>query len=63
MPNIRIKNHKDGSIDGTTGLGSSPDEALEDTLKYFMELINDYEQLYKRELNEQDVLWTSFEDF
>ncbi|MCM0649722.1 hypothetical protein NBE98_15255 [Clostridium swellfunianum] len=60
---MQIKNHEDGSLDGTAGFGNSPDEALEDTLKYFMELINDYEQLYKRELNEEDVEWSAFEDF
>jgi len=63
VPNIRINNHLDGSIDGTTGLGNSPEEALEDTLKYLMDLIEDYEKKYNRELDEGDVVWASFEDF
>ncbi|MGY0374238.1 hypothetical protein [Clostridium sp. JNZ J1-5] len=63
VPNMQIKNHEDGSIDGITGLGNSPEEALEDTLKCFMELIDDYEKLYQRGLKEDDVEWSSFEDF
>ena len=63
IPNVRIKNSSDGSIDGISGLGTSIDEALEDTLIYLMDLVNDYEKKYKRELTEEDFEWSSPEDF
>lgn len=63
VPNIRIKNHQDGTVDGISGFGSSVADALEDTLKYFMNLLNVYVKLYGRELTEEDFEWAAPEDF
>ncbi|WP_268760465.1 hypothetical protein [Gottschalkia purinilytica] len=44
-------------------MGDSCEEALEDTLKYFMDLVDSYEKLYEKNLEEEDVIWSEYEDF
>jgi hypothetical protein len=57
VPNIAVKN-ADGSPDWIGGFGSNSTEALEDTLKYFMESLND-----RDDLTEDDFEWAAPEDF
>lgn len=56
--NIRIKNTFDGSPENGVGFGNSITEALEDTLKNFMELINEREEFF-----ESDFEWSDPDDF
>ncbi|NPC91557.1 hypothetical protein HOO54_04670 [Bacillus sp. WMMC1349] len=56
--NIRIKNLDDGSPESGVGFGRSITEALEDTLKNFMELLNQREVF-----SESDFEWAHPDDF
>lgn len=56
---LRLKNTIDGSPEGGIGYGHTIDEALEDTLKYFMDLFKHYE----RELLEEDFEYSNPSDF
>lgn len=57
--NIRIKNKIDGSPEGGIGFGLNVAEALQDTIKYFMEQIN----LIGGELTENDIEYSDPNDF
>lgn len=56
--NISIKNMDDGSTESGVGFGSSIAEALEDTLKNFMELLDQ-----RAEFFESDFEWAHPDDF
>jgi len=58
IPNIAVKNEVDGSPEWISGLGISIEEALADTIKYFMETIST-----RTNLEEDDFEWASPEDF
>ena len=55
----------DNSPEGAAGHGSSVEEALEDTIKYFMELIEtDYpESKYPNGLSASDIEYVEWSDF
>ncbi|MFZ3589954.1 hypothetical protein ACOI1C_11895 [Bacillus sp. DJP31] len=57
-PNIELKNKEDGSPEWVSGMGQTIDEALEDTLKCFLEMINERE-----ELTEDNFEWSDRYDF
>jgi len=56
---VRIKNKLDGTPEGGIGYGKTIDEALEDTLNYFMALAKDYE--YHLEVS--DIEYSDWSDF
>ncbi|WP_054950184.1 hypothetical protein [Numidum massiliense] len=56
--NLILKNLEDGSPDGEAGHGATVEEALENTLKYFMEMLNE-----RQELTEDDFEWADPDDF
>jgi hypothetical protein len=57
--NLRVKSLKDGSPEGGIGFGASVDEALGDTLQYFMNMINERPS----ELTEEDIKYSDPCDF
>lgn len=57
--NLRVKSNFDGSPEGGIGYGKTIDEALVDTLKYFMELVKQK----GIELNENDIEYSDPSDF
>jgi len=56
--NIKVKNFEDGSFESGVGFGSNIEEALNDTLNNFMEMINKRE-----EFSNEDFEWTHPDDF
>lgn len=58
IPNIAMKNQIDGAPEWISGRGSTVDEALEDTLKCFMEIIAE-----RKNLDKEDFQWSYSEDF
>jgi len=56
--NIQLKSPKDGSAECGVGYGSTVSEALEDTVKYFLDLLKDRETL-----TEGDFEWAHPDDF
>ena len=56
--NIGIKNLEDGSPENGVGFGRTISEALENTLKHFMEMLNQ-----RKELFENDFEWAHPDDF
>ncbi len=63
FPNIRILDHIGQTVDGIAGLGDTIDEALDDALKRFFDLLAQYENRYGRDLEEDDFVWSGPEDF
>ncbi|HOV28405.1 MAG TPA: hypothetical protein PK566_18885 [Pseudobacteroides sp.] len=57
--NLRVKSDFDGSPEGGIGYGNSIDEALENTLQYFMELVKQKGE----ELGEEDIEYSESSDF
>lgn len=57
-PNIAVKSLEDNYPDWICGMGASIEEALEDTLKYFMGTLQGRE-----DLTEEDFEWSAHEDF
>ncbi|MBG9790326.1 hypothetical protein P4V47_25895 [Brevibacillus laterosporus] len=58
VPNLAVKNETDGTPDYISGLGSSIEEALEDTIKYFFQTLEGRENL-----SEDDFEWSDPHDF
>ena len=56
---IRVKSKFDGSPEGGIGHGATIDETLEDTLNYFMELVQDYQN----RLEPEDIEYSEWSDF
>lgn len=65
ITDIRIRRKFDGEFEGGIGYGKSIDEALEDTLKWFFEILNiDYpSEKYPNGLSEEDIEYTEYSDF
>jgi hypothetical protein len=57
-PNIAVKSLEDDSPDWIGGMGTSIEEALEDTLKCFMDTLKGRE-----DLTEEDFEWSAHEDY
>jgi hypothetical protein len=57
VPNVAIRS-SDGSPDWISGLGGSVDEALEDTLRYFVRSVGG-----NVNLTLEDFEWAASEDF
>jgi hypothetical protein len=58
LPNLAVKSIKDGTPDGMAGFGQSIEEALEDTIKYFLQTLEGRE-----DLTEDDFEWSDPDDF
>ncbi|EMT49946.1 hypothetical protein I532_24935 [Brevibacillus borstelensis AK1] len=58
LPNLAVKNIRDGTPDGTSGFGGTIEEALEDTIKYFLQTLEGRENL-----TENDFVWSDPHDF
>lgn len=58
FPNLAVRSIEDGSPDWIGGMGNTIDEALKDTLKYFMKTLEGRENL-----TEKDFEWSAHEDF
>ena len=56
VPNVAVKQN-DGSVDWVSGIGANEQEALDDTLKWFMGSFGD------RVLGEEDLEWADPHDF
>lgn len=56
--NIRVRNIEDGTPESGVGYGRSIDEALEDTLKNFIELLS-----VRDDFTEDDFEWAHPDDF
>ena len=65
ITDIRIKRKFDGDFEGGVGYGKSIDEALENTIKWFIEIIyTDYpEEEYPDGLSEEHIQYVEFSDF
>ncbi|NQU26276.1 MAG: hypothetical protein HQ567_33740 [Candidatus Nealsonbacteria bacterium] len=61
IPNVAIKNPVTGNREGTSGLGESVEEALQDALRYFFKELQEHP--YDRPLTEDDFSWADPEDF
>lgn len=61
--NVGIYNFLDGSIDGICGLGSTAEEALENSINSNVELILRYEEIFQRKLIESDYVYIDFDQF
>lgn len=57
VPNVCVK-APDGSPEGTSGLGSTVEEALEDAMNYFVQSLDD-----RRDLPEDAFVWSDPEEF
>lgn len=57
VPNVAVKN-QDGIPDGISGLGRTENEALEDTIKYFLKSLEG-----RTDLTEDDFEWSDPHDF
>lgn len=62
---IRIIRKFDGSPEGAVGHGKTIDEALSDTIEYFMKMVEeDYPQSdYPTGLKEEDIEYSEYSDF
>jgi hypothetical protein len=61
VPNVAIRNPQTGEPEYTSGLGKTVEDALADTLIYF---VREVEQCTaQRELTEDDFVWSASEDF
>jgi len=56
--NIAIKNHTDNSCEFGVGFGESISAALEDTTRYFLEILKE-----RKALSENDFEWADYTDF
>lgn len=58
LPNLAVKNISDGTPEGTSGFGRTIEEALEDTIKYFLQTLEG-----RTDLAEDDFEWSDPHDF
>ena len=65
ITDIHIRRKFDGGFEAAVGFGKSEEEALQDTIKYFIEIINeDYpSEEYPHGLSEQDIEYAECSDF
>lgn len=57
---VRIIRKFDGSPEGAVGWGNSVEEALENTINYFIEMV---EEDYAGRLEEENIEYTEYSDF
>lgn len=65
MPNIGVIDRTNGwyTEDGTVGFGNTIEEALDDLLTNFIELIYQYEKKFGRKLTNEDYCYSDSDDF
>lgn len=65
ITDVHVRRKFDGGFECGVGFGQSIDAALEDTIKYFLEIVNsDYpEQEYPHGLAEEDIEYAEYSDF
>ena len=61
VPNLAIRNLQTGEPEYASGLGKTIEEALTDTLFYFVKEIEQHAA--QRELSVDDFVWSAVEDF
>lgn len=57
---LKVKRKFDNSPEGAIGYGSSLEEALEDTIKYFMEILDED---YSDGITKEDIEYSEYSDF
>lgn len=57
---LKVRRKFDNSPEGAIGYGSSVEEALEDTIKYFMEILDED---YSDGITEEDIEYSEYSDF
>jgi len=61
---VQVKRKFDGDFEAAIGHGSTPDEALEDTLRYFNEIVeHDYPNLDELGLKEDEIQYVDWSEF
>ncbi|MEK3743788.1 hypothetical protein NST23_13965 [Brevibacillus sp. FSL K6-0770] len=58
LPNLAVKSLEDGTADNTSGFGNSIEEALEDTINFFLKTLEG-----RTDLAEEDFEWSDPHDF
>lgn len=65
VTDVSIKRKSDGEFEAVSGFGNSIEEALEDTIKYFLEIVDsDYpSEEYPYGLSGEEVEYMEYSDF